>query len=122
MSLIFNKGNTCSFIASAYLVFTRFTYTEEWMCILCLLHVRRIVIIDVAEVKVMSDLAMISAGEEPMQMDRVSCFLSAVMGFSPLIFDLAPSDGLSQLLEACELVWENVDRDPSLIKKWVNTV
>ena len=92
------------------------------MCILYLLHVRRIVIIDVAEVKVMSDLAMISAGEEPMQMDRVSCFLSAVMGFSPLIFDLAPGDGLPQLLEACRLVWKNVDRDPTLIKKWVNTV
>ena len=76
-------------------------------------------LLDRSEVKVMSDLAMISAGETPMDVDRVSCFLSAVMGFSPLVFDLTEDAGLNELLTACRVVWENVERDDRLIKKWV---
>lgn len=34
----------------------------------------------------MCDLAMISAGGDAVEIGRVSCFLSAVMGFAPLIF------------------------------------
>lgn len=37
-------------------------------------------------VQVLCDLAMISAGEDAIELGRVSCFLSAVMGFAPLIF------------------------------------
>ena len=89
---------------------------------------------DLGEVKVMSDLAMISAGETPMEVDRVSCFLSAVMGFSPIIFDLPQDAGLKQLLEACKKVWENVERDKrelyereddqrrTLLQKWVTFI
>ena len=59
----------------------------------------------------MSDLAMISAGETPMEVDRVSCFLSAVMGFSPIIFDLPQEAGFTELLKACKKVFKNVERD-----------
>ena len=68
----------------------------------------------------MVDLAMISAGEEPIEVDRVSCFNSAVMGFSPLVFNLRSNEGLTDLLSACEEVWENIKADPSILKKWVS--
>jgi len=68
----------------------------------------------------MVDLAMISAGENAMEVDKVSCFNSAVMGFSPLLFNLYPDNGLDDLLEACQEVWENVKADPSILSKWVS--
>ena len=70
----------------------------------------------------MSDLAMISAGETPMEVDRVSCFLSAVNGFSAIIFDLPQDAGLKELLKACKQVWDNIDRDETLVKKWVSAL
>ena len=69
----------------------------------------------------MIDLAMISAGEVPMEVDRVSCFNSAVMGFSPLLFNLFPDNGLKDLLEACQEVWDNVRSDLSILDKWVGS-
>ena len=78
--------------------------------------------IDSKEVKVLIDLAMISAGEVQMEVDRVSCFNSAVMGFSPLIFNLYPDNGLDDLLEACQEVWENVRADPMILTKWVRKI
>ena len=69
----------------------------------------------------MIDLAMISAGEVPMEVDRVSCFNSAVMGFSPLLFNLFPDNGLKDLLEACQEVWDNVRSDRSILDKWVGS-
>lgn len=77
------------------------------------------VLSDIGEVKVMSDLALISAGEEPMAVDRVSCFLSAVMGFSPLIFDLDETSDWNKFHKAYEQVWSNVRRDSKLPDKWV---
>jgi len=74
---------------------------------------------DIGEVKTMSDLALISAGETPMEVDRVSCFVSAVMGFSPLIFELDETAGWDEFYDACEQVWSNVRRDPKLPDKWV---
>jgi len=67
----------------------------------------------------MSDLALISAGETPMEVDRVSCFVSAVMGFSPLIFELDETAGWNEFYKACEQVWNNVHRDAKLPDKWV---
>ena len=75
---------------------------------------------DTKEVKVMSDLAMIAAGEVPMEVDRVSCFSSAVIAFSPLLFGLNPTDGFQELLDSCKEVWENVENDKSILKKWVS--
>ena len=72
----------------------------------------------------MCDLAMISAGETAVEIDKVSFFLSAVLGFSPLIFDLSENDGLEQLISACNKVWKSVEQDPTLVEKWVikNTI
>lgn len=71
------------------------------------------------QVKILSDLAMISAGETPMEVDRVSCFLSAVMGFAPLIFDLDRSAGFHDLLDGLKHCTENIIEN-NLIKKWVS--
>lgn len=74
---------------------------------------------DRSEVKVMSDLAMISAGDNVEDVDRVSFFLSAVMGFAPLVFDLTENSGLEDVAKAIKTVWEQKTRDPSLLTKWV---
>nr|XP_018671622.1 LOW QUALITY PROTEIN: E3 ubiquitin-protein ligase rnf213-alpha-like [Ciona intestinalis] len=76
---------------------------------------------DIGEVKVMSDLAMISAGGTPMEVDRVSCFLSAVMTFSSLLFDLNEQSGLTELMGSITRVWESKQNDKSIIEKWKET-
>ena len=74
---------------------------------------------DRGEVKVLSDLAMISAGDTPMELDKVACFNSAVMGFAPFLFDLKKTSGLDDVLRALKSVQEHRDRDPELPEKWV---
>ncbi|XP_077976279.1 E3 ubiquitin-protein ligase rnf213-alpha-like isoform X2 [Styela clava] len=76
---------------------------------------------DISEVKVMCDLAMISAGETPYEVDIVSCLLSAVMGFAPLIFELDEEAGLNVLLDKCRAVWKNRNGDAKLMDKWKDT-
>ncbi|XP_076818184.1 uncharacterized protein LOC143463549 isoform X2 [Clavelina lepadiformis] len=78
-------------------------------------------ITSVAEVKVLSDLAMISAGERPMDVARVSCFLSAFMGFAPLLFDLPKTAGFQELLATCKVIWMNVERNHSFLLNWEET-
>ena len=76
---------------------------------------------DRKEVKVMSDLAMISAGENTMEVDKVSCFLSAVMGYAPFLFDLNDTNAnLNALIEAFEKLPKG-DVRATLKKKWVST-
>ena len=61
---------------------------------------------------------MIRAGESVGDIDRISCFFGAVMGFSSVIF--MPKDGgWRELREACQQVWENIERDKSIRDKWV---
>ncbi|XP_076810018.1 E3 ubiquitin-protein ligase rnf213-alpha-like isoform X2 [Clavelina lepadiformis] len=76
---------------------------------------------DRGEVKVMSDLAMISAGETTLEVDRVSCFLSAVMGFAPFIFDLEEKADLSDAVIALNKVWLTSLNDSRLLDKWHGT-
>ncbi|XP_076815738.1 E3 ubiquitin-protein ligase rnf213-alpha-like isoform X2 [Clavelina lepadiformis] len=78
-------------------------------------------ITSVAEVKVLSDLAMISAGERPMEVARVSCFQSAVMGFAPLLFDLPKTAGFQELLATCKVIWMNAERNHSFLVNWEET-
>nr|XP_039257181.1 E3 ubiquitin-protein ligase rnf213-alpha-like [Styela clava] len=101
---------------------------------------------DINEVKVMCDLAMILAGENPMEVDRVSNLLGAVMGFAPLIFwpknlltnldnanvdgeleqtiqdveikEVETKTGLNDLLEKCNQVWSNYKGDKDILTKW----
>ena len=73
-----------------------------------------------ADVKVMSDLSMMTAGETTLEFDRMSCFLSAVDGFSPLLFEMLEKKiDLNELLDACRQVWENAEKDDYLLDKWV---
>ena len=69
----------------------------------------------------MSDLAMISAGENTMEVDKVSCFLSAVMGFAPFLFDLDEKNAdLNALIEAFEKIPKGKSEQVKLKEKWVS--
>ena len=59
---------------------------------------------------------MISAGENVEYVDTVSDFLSAVMGFAPLIFDMSNEFGLDELLSKIKLTGLNEE----LLIKWVS--
>ena len=72
------------------------------------------------ELKVLVDLAIISAGETDMETARITCLHASCLGFAPLIFDLEPSFGFSDLMRICEPVWNAVDADPKLPDKLVN--
>ena len=75
------------------------------------------------ELKVLVDLALISAGESDMETDRISNLHTSCLGFAPLIFDLKETDrhkvDFAQVMTACELVWNAVKADPCLPQKLV---
>ncbi|KAL8623379.1 hypothetical protein ACOMHN_065913 [Nucella lapillus] len=73
------------------------------------------------ELNVFVDLAFISAGEEPMSIDRVNCFHAAATGYAPLIFTEF-TGGYVELLNQCKLVFDNVTADPKLPEKLSDTV
>lgn len=78
-------------------------------------------IVDMKELKVLVDLAMISAsGQGDIEEQRVSCLHSAVTGYASLIYDLHANDGLKEFLTKCEPVWKAVQSDPALPKKLVS--
>ena len=62
---------------------------------------------------------MISAGENTIDIDRVSCFLSAVMGFAPFIFDLKSNSNINDTIEAFVKV-SKVQNSEKLKKNWVS--
>jgi len=65
---------------------------------------------------------MISVGDMPLEVDRVACFNSAVMGFGPILFDLPPESDLERVLETVHATWENKESDERLLKKWVRAI
>ena len=71
------------------------------------------------ELKVLVDLAIISAGEADMETYKITCLHTSCLGFAPLIFDLKPTFGFEKLMRACEPVWNAVDADPTLPEKLV---
>ena len=75
---------------------------------------------DEQELKVFVDLAMISAGEEDMEIDRISCMHTSCLGFGSLIFGYRPDHGFNELIQLCKPVWQVVDANPSLGKKLVS--
>ena len=79
-------------------------------------------IIGPQELKVLVDLAIISAGETDMETTRITCLHTSCLGFAPLIFDLKPSFGFDKLMSTCEPVWSAVDADPTLPDKLVGLV
>ena len=75
------------------------------------------------ELKVLVDLALITAGESDMETDRISSLHTSCLGFAPLIFDLKETKdhkvSFDQLMEACDPVWKAVEADKTLPKKLV---
>ena len=66
------------------------------------------------------DLALISAGEQPLDIDRVQGLNTAVLGYSPLIFDLRPDADYKELLDKCRHVWKELETNPKLPEKLVS--
>ncbi|CAN2387270.1 negative regulation of non-canonical Wnt signaling pathway [Pristimantis euphronides] len=86
---------------------------------------------DVNELKVFVDLASISAGENDMDVDRVACFHDAVLGYSPLLYELNPKSGFDDLMTCLQKLWKALQSDRNLPKKlkdsarhieWLKTV
>ncbi|WAR07347.1 R213A-like protein [Mya arenaria] len=74
------------------------------------------------ELKVFVDLAMMSAGEEPMNIGKVQCLHSAVLGYSPLIFELdATKCDFRKLLDMCKVVWKELAVNPNLPQQLLDT-
>ena len=75
------------------------------------------------ELKVLVDLALITAGESDMETDRISSLHTSCLGFAPLIFDLKETNdhnvSFDQLMKACDPVWKAVEADKTLPKKLV---
>ncbi|XP_077980164.1 E3 ubiquitin-protein ligase rnf213-alpha-like [Glandiceps talaboti] len=96
---------------------------ERIKCLQDLVHCKTLVdwlkteIKDVQQLKVFVDLAMISAGETDMEVDRVKYLHQATTGYSSLIFDMQPDAGFSELMEACESLWNALRNDKTLPKK-----
>ncbi|KAM9311530.1 E3 ubiquitin-protein ligase RNF213 [Gastrophryne carolinensis] len=86
---------------------------------------------DVNELKVFVDLASISAGENDMDVDRVACFHDAVLGYSPLLYEVTPAFTFDDFMQCLEKLWKALKSDPALPKKlrdsarhleWLKTV
>ena len=75
---------------------------------------------DEQELKVFVDLAMISAGEDDMEIDKISCMHTSCLGFGSLIFGYHENLGFKELMELCEPVWQAVDSNPSINQKLVS--
>ena len=74
------------------------------------------------ELKVFVDLALISAGEQPMDIDKVQALNTAVLGYSALIFDLTPDSDYDALIRKCQQVWKELETNRDLPQKLVSTV
>ncbi|XP_068694646.1 E3 ubiquitin-protein ligase rnf213-alpha-like isoform X2 [Montipora foliosa] len=73
------------------------------------------------ELKVLVDLAIISAGETDTETARITCLHTSCLGFAPLIFDVKPSFGFNTLMKTCKPVWDAVESDPKLPDKLIDT-
>ncbi|XP_052808614.1 E3 ubiquitin-protein ligase rnf213-alpha-like isoform X2 [Mya arenaria] len=74
------------------------------------------------EFKMFVDLAMMYAGEEPMYIYMVQCLHSAVLGYSPLIFELDEREcNYRRLLEMCKLVWKELAKNRNLTKQLLDS-
>ncbi|XP_028416584.1 E3 ubiquitin-protein ligase rnf213-alpha-like [Dendronephthya gigantea] len=76
---------------------------------------------DEQELKVFVDLALISAGEDDMEIDRISCMHTSCLGFGSLIFGYKTSHGFDELMRLCQPVWHAVDANPGIGEKLVST-
>ncbi|KAJ8345990.1 hypothetical protein SKAU_G00301830, partial [Synaphobranchus kaupii] len=73
------------------------------------------------ELKVFVDLAFISAGENDLDVDRVACFHDAILGYSPMLYELKPNSGFDDFKETLTKLWKALDNDDNLPKKLRDT-
>ena len=66
------------------------------------------------------DLAMISAGEEDKDFDRISIMHTSCLGYGSLIFGYRFTHGFDELMQLCEPVWQAVDANPTIDKQLVS--
>ncbi|XP_033121706.1 E3 ubiquitin-protein ligase rnf213-alpha-like [Anneissia japonica] len=66
------------------------------------------------ELKVFVDLAMIQAGETPIEVYRVSCLHQAATGYSAFIFNLTEWSSYKHLMTICRYTWKALENDPDL--------
>ena len=66
------------------------------------------------------DLAMISAGESDVEIDRISFMYTSCRGFSSLIFKLEKQHGFKEVMELCNPVWQAVDTNDNLPRQLVS--
>ena len=70
--------------------------------------------------KVLVDLAIISAGETDMETGPHHLSSHKLFGgLHRLVFDLKENFGFEELMERCEPVWNAVESDPNLPRKLV---
>ncbi|XP_052243455.1 E3 ubiquitin-protein ligase RNF213-like [Dreissena polymorpha] len=69
------------------------------------------------ELKVFVDLAMSSVGDDQNRIVNVQCLHSAVIGYSPLIFDLKPEHDYLEVRKKCRIVWKEFSANPKLPKQ-----
>ncbi|XP_048586969.1 E3 ubiquitin-protein ligase rnf213-alpha-like isoform X2 [Nematostella vectensis] len=72
---------------------------------------------DTSALSTLVDLAMISAGENDMEVDRIFHFHTSCLSFAPLIFNLSEECGFEELMMICEPVWKAVQQDKELPNK-----
>ena len=75
---------------------------------------------DEQELKVFVDLAMISAGEDDMEIDRISYMHTSCLGFGSLIFGYRPEHGFDELSQLLEHVWLVIEANPNIEEKLVS--
>jgi len=79
-----------------------------------LFKIKLLIVAGQKELKVFVDLAMMSAGDEPMNIAKVQCLHSAAIGYSPLIFDLNLVCSYESLLEMFQSVFTQLQSNPKL--------
>ncbi|XP_075580950.1 E3 ubiquitin-protein ligase rnf213-alpha-like [Pelecanus crispus] len=75
------------------------------------------IIKDKMEIPAFVELASISAGENDLDIDRVSFFRDAMTAAAPIVLDLSPTAGFDQFSEALSFVREAIAKDTKLPKK-----
>ena len=63
---------------------------------------------------------MISAGEDDMEIDKISCMHTSCLGFGSLIFGYKEHHGFHDLMRLCRPVWQAVDANPGIKRKLVS--
>ncbi|XP_047673206.1 E3 ubiquitin-protein ligase rnf213-beta isoform X2 [Tachysurus fulvidraco] len=74
-----------------------------------------------SELKVFTDLASISAGENDLEIDKLRNFQDAVMGYSPFLYSLHETAGFEDFLALAQEVWDALQKDEKLPEKLIHS-